>query len=150
MLNPGRDAFVFIPLRRVLEKLREAVEVEGAPCDPATLDLQLSDDLYLSGLKAVLKAENGYKCREIGAVSEAIKTLAYPRIVEQRPLRTLKPPYVELYEDARKYVVLGIYEDAVYMTEWSGIRLCCSWIVDMDVGAYTSAAAVLREFIESS
>lgn len=139
-----------ISIQHVLEKLREAVDKRGVPCDPGALDLQVSDDLYLSGAKAVLKAGSGFKCLEVGAVAEALRTLAYPRIIEQRPLKTLRPPYVELYEDERKYVVLGLYEDEVYMAEWSGIRLCCSWVVEMNANAYRSAIDILEKFVNSS
>ncbi len=139
---------MFISIQHVLEKLREVVSSRGSPCSLKTFGVQLSDDLYLDGPRAVLKTEAGYKCLEVETLSEALRTLAHPATIEERPFRTLAPPYVELYEDERKYVVLGLYEGRVYMAEWSGIRLCCSWVTDIDTTAYRNAVDILKAFVE--
>lgn len=132
-----------------MEKLRVMASSKGRDCTP-NLEIQLSEDLFLSGTAIVVKTKDGFKCLEASALSESLRALAYPRTIEQSTFRTLRPPYVELYYDEKKYVVLGVCEGRVYMTEWSGIRLCCSWIVDMSVEDYRRAYETLASFLSAA
>ncbi|MEL9991591.1 MAG: hypothetical protein QXP98_06605 [Thermoproteus sp.] len=138
-----------ISIQQVLDKLRAAASSRGRDCTP-DLEVQLSEDLFLSGAAIAVKTKDGFKCLEANALSDALKMLAYPRTIEQGTFKTLRPPYVELYYDDRKYVVLGVYEGKVYMTEWSGIRLCCSWVVDINIEDYRKAYETLASFLSAT
>ncbi|WP_148678547.1 hypothetical protein [Thermoproteus uzoniensis] len=138
---------MFVSIQRVLDKLQALVGSRGYVCSPNSLDLELSSGLFLSGSVAVLGLEGGYRCLDIGGLADALRTFAHPQTIQQSVFKTLKPPYVELYEDERKYVVMGIYDERVYMAEWSGIRLCCSWIVDIDVDRYRRSYEALADFL---
>ncbi|CCC81292.1 hypothetical protein [Thermoproteus tenax] len=138
---------MFVSLEDILERVKAKTLKEGAPCAPGNIDIVLSDDLYLSGNTAVLKTPEGHRCLDIGILSEGIQSVAYLRIVKQAQFKTLEPPYVEISGDEDRYLVLGVYNNKVYMAEWSGIRLCCSWIVDISLDEYKKSYEILKTYI---
>lgn len=138
---------MFVSIQRALDKLRALVGSRGDVCTPDSLDLELSNGLFLSGSVAVLAQGGAYRCLDVGGLADVLRTFAHPQTIQQSAFKTLRPPYVELYEDESRYVVLGIYDDKVYMSEWSGIRLCCSWVVDIDVDRYRRSYEALERFL---
>lgn len=136
-----------VSIGAVIDKLRREALAEGAPCEAPKPDLQLSDDLYLSGRVAVVEAGGGHKCLDAGEVAEGLRAVAAPATIKESRFKTLSPPYIELYEDRHKYVVLGVYEGKVYMAEWAGIQLCCSWIIDIELDKYKNIYNILKQYL---
>jgi hypothetical protein len=137
---------VAVSVSAVLSKVREEVAAKGSPCS-AEADLELAEDLYLAGRLAVLKTEAGTKCLDIGEVAEALREIAAPEALRQEQAMPLSPPYIELYERGDKYVVMGVHEGKVYMTEWSGVLLCCSWSINIDLEKYKRIYKILSNYL---